>query len=87
MYLTLKSWQRFTETWALLERAGRLGLFEPHTPVQPPKNAPGCLALTAHQRARVFTLSLLRAFSRSSAKTLAAFFSFLWAPTARRLSR
>jgi len=33
MYLTLKSWQRFTETWALLERATRLGLFEPHRPV------------------------------------------------------
>ena len=32
MYLSLKSWQRFTETWALLERAGRLGIFEPHKP-------------------------------------------------------
>lgn len=30
MYLKMKSWQRFTETWALLERSGRLGLFEPH---------------------------------------------------------
>jgi len=27
-YLKLKSWQRFTETYALLERAGKRGLFE-----------------------------------------------------------
>mmetsp|Transcript_64919 Transcript_64919/g.130521 ORF Transcript_64919/g.130521 Transcript_64919/m.130521 type:complete len:488 (-) Transcript_64919:71-1534(-) len=32
VYLSLKSWQRFTETWALLERAHNLGLFEPHNP-------------------------------------------------------
>ena len=40
MYLTLKSWQRFTETWALLERASRLGLFAPH---RPPPSGSGSL--------------------------------------------
>lgn len=35
MYLSLKSWQRFTETWALVERAARLGLFERHRPGGP----------------------------------------------------
>lgn len=30
MYLKLKSFQRFTETWAMLERSARLGLFEMH---------------------------------------------------------
>jgi hypothetical protein len=40
MYLTLKSWQRFTETWALMERATRLGLLEPHRR-QPPRTPTG----------------------------------------------
>lgn len=31
-YLKLKSWQRFTETFALLERAGRRGLFDAPLP-------------------------------------------------------
>ena len=31
-YLKLKSWQRFTETFALLERAGRRGLFDTPLP-------------------------------------------------------
>jgi hypothetical protein len=30
MYLKLKSFQRFTETWAMLERSARLGLFDVH---------------------------------------------------------
>ena len=30
--MKLKSWQRFTETYALLERAGRRGLFEAALP-------------------------------------------------------
>ena len=29
MYLRLKSFQRFTETWALLERCAAAGLFQP----------------------------------------------------------
>ena len=28
MYLRMKSWQRFTETWACLERCARGGLFD-----------------------------------------------------------
>ena len=31
-YLSIKCWQRFTETWALLERAARLGLMAAHQP-------------------------------------------------------
>ena len=31
-YLKLKSWQRFTETYALMERAGRRGLFDAPRP-------------------------------------------------------
>ena len=30
VYLKMKSFQRFTETWALLERAARNGLFHIH---------------------------------------------------------
>ena len=31
-YLSIKCWQRFTETWALLERAGARGLMAAHEP-------------------------------------------------------
>jgi hypothetical protein len=32
VYLSLKSWQRFTETWAMLERSHNIGFFEAHKP-------------------------------------------------------
>ena len=38
-YLKLKSWQRFTETYALLERAHRRGLFDGDSP-RPPDGRP-----------------------------------------------
>jgi hypothetical protein len=34
MYLRLKSFQRFTETWALLERCAAAGLFGTHIALQ-----------------------------------------------------
>mmetsp|Transcript_30403 Transcript_30403/g.35879 ORF Transcript_30403/g.35879 Transcript_30403/m.35879 type:complete len:287 (-) Transcript_30403:70-930(-) len=39
MYLKLKSFQRFTETWSMLERCARLGLFEEY---QQPSQKPTC---------------------------------------------
>ena len=41
MYLRLKSFQRFTETWALLERCGAGGLFGNG-------DSPGMLTPTGH---------------------------------------
>ena len=56
MYLSLKSWQRFTETWALLERAARLGLFEPHRNHKPEAAPAGAAGVAACRPVRCVSI-------------------------------